>query len=309
MPVFFYKGTRIPTKFPSGTEYTGDYRKENGLWRQRVRAVHYTIYVDRVWLMDFVISTYLLLLVKKTFGLRAGVFRLAVCAAAGALLFVLLLLLPGVAFPAKVFVQAVCLELILLKAAFSFRTKEWMIRSYLCMNGFGLFLGGFICAAVGFLPGMKRNLSTGKVLLAATMAAGLVSLYLEFRKKRGGELYAVKLDFYGETFSAKGFADSGNSLYEPYGGRPVSIVGKQAVGKFLERIPPEKRYLVPFHSIGKEQGLLEAAELPLLTVEIGEEKYVFQKAVVAFSEETVTKKGNYQVILHPEHAGNKIRRK
>lgn len=271
--------------------------------------MHYTIYVDKVWLMDFVISTYLLLLVKKNFGLRAGVFRLAVCAAVGALFFVLLLLLPGVSFPIKVFVQAVCLELFLLKAAFSFRTKEWMIRSYLCMNGCGLFLGGFVCFSAGFLPGMRKNLSAGKVLLAATAAAGLMSLYLDFRKKRNGGLYTVKLDFYGETFTAKGLADSGNSLYEPYGGRPVSIVGKQTVGEFLERIPPEKRYLVPFHSIGKEHGLLEAAELPLLTVEIGEEKYVFQKAVVAFSEETVTKKGNYQVILHPEHVGNRIRRK
>lgn len=271
--------------------------------------MHYTIYVDKVWLMDFVISTYLLLLVRKTFGLRAGVFRLAVCAAAGALLFVLLLLLPGVSFPVKVFVQAVCLEFFLLKAAFSFRTKERMVRSYLCVNGYGLFLGGFVCFAVGFMPGMKKNLSTGKVLLAATAAAGLVSLYLDFRKKRNGELYTVKLDFYGETFTAKGLADSGNSLYEPYGGRPVSIVEKRAVMAFLEKIPPEKRYLVPFHSIGKEHGLLEAAELPLLTVEDGEGNYVFQKAVVAFSEETVTKKGNYQVILHPEHVGSKIRRK
>lgn len=265
--------------------------------------MHYTIYVDRVWLVDFVISTYLLLLVKKSCRLKAGLFRLAACAAVGALLFVLLLLLPHVPFPVKLFVQAVCLEFLLLKAAFSFRTKERMVRSYICMNGYGLFLGGAVCFAGGFLPGTGEGLRTGKVLLTATAATGLMMLYLEFRERRKRVLYTVKLDFYGEVYTARGLADSGNSLYEPYGGRPVSIVGKEAVRAFLERVPPEKHCLVPFHSIGKEHGLLEAAELPLLTVEEGEEKYFFPKAVVGLSEEPVTKKGNYQVILHPEHAG------
>ena len=112
----------------------------------------------------------------------------------------------------------------------------------------------------------------------------------------------VKLDFYGEMLVCRGFVDSGNSLYEPYGGRPVSIIAREAAKPFLERIPPEKCYLVPFHSIGKEHGMLPAAELPTLSVEVGEEKRIVPKAVVAFSEEAPTKKGNYQVILHPKHA-------
>lgn len=264
--------------------------------------MHYTIYVDKIWLTDFVISTYLLLLVRKTYGLRAGLFRLTACAAAGALAFVLLLLLPGVPFPVKLFVQAVCLESLMLKAAFSFRTKEWMIRSYISMGCYGLFLGGFVCFLEGCLPGAERGLRAENVLLGATAAAGIAGLYLHFRKKGRCALYTVKLDFYGEVFVCRGLADSGNSLYEPYGARPVSVMAKETAKPFWERIPPEKRYLVPFHSIGKERGLLEAAELPFLEVENGTEHLVFPKAVVAFSEEAVTKKGNYQMILHPEHA-------
>lgn len=264
--------------------------------------MHYTIYVDRVWLTDFVVSTYLLLLVRKTYGLRAGLFRLAACAAVGALTFVLLLLLPGVPFPAKLFLQAVCLESLLLKAAFSFRTKEMAVRSYICLNGYGLFLGGTICFVCGYLPGMEENLRMGDVLLTVTVAAGALYLYLHLREGQRRRFYTVELDFYGEVLVCRGFADSGNSLYEPYGGRPVSVMARETAGALLARVPPEKRYLVPFHSIGKEGGLLEAAELPRMEVAAGEERYVFEKAVVAFCEEAVTKKGNYQVILHPEHA-------
>lgn len=263
--------------------------------------MHYIIYIDKVWLMDFVVSTYLLLLVRKACGLKSSLVRLVLCAAAGAAVFVLLLLLPGIGLPVKLFLQAVCVEYLVLKAAFSFRTKEMVVRSYICMSGYGLLLGGFLCFVSGYLPGGGLNVSLWGTLAAATVAAGFVWLYLHLRKRKKQALYTVKLDFYGETFVCRGLADSGNSLYEPYGHRPVSVLEKQAAELLLGRVPSEKHYLVPFHSIGKKHGLLAAVELPKIEVEEGEERAVFQKAVVALAEEKLTEKGNYQMILHPEH--------
>ncbi len=263
--------------------------------------MHYIIYIDKVWLMDFVISTYLLLLVRKTCGLRSSAVRLVLCAAAGAAVFVFFLLLPDIGLPVRLVLQAVCVEYLLLKTAFSFRTKEMAVRSYICMSGYGLLMGGFVCFVSGYLPGKKKSLSFWETLLAVTVAAGAVWLYLHIRKKRKREFYTVKLDFYGEMCVCRGFADSGNSLYEPYGGRPVSVLEKQAAGELLERVPPEKHFLVPFHSIGRKNGLLAAVELPQIQLEEGEERMVLKKAVVALSEENIAQKGNYQMILHPEH--------
>lgn len=262
--------------------------------------MHYVIYIDKVWLMDFVISTYLLLLVRKTCGLRSSIVRLLLCAAVGAAVFVFFLLLPGVWLPVKLFLQAVCVEYLLLKTAFSFRTKEMAVRSYICMSGYGLLLGGFVCFVSGYLPG-KRNPDLRGTLFAVTLAAGAVWLYLHIRKKRKRDFCTVKLDFYGETCVCRALVDSGNGLREPYGGRPVSVLEKQAAGELLSRVPPEKHYLVPFHSIGKEHGLLAAVELPQIEVEEGEESMVLKRAVVALSEETIAQKGNYQMILHPQH--------
>ena len=107
--------------------------------------MRYTIYIDRVWLMDFVITTYLLLLVRKTYRLKSGIIRLFISAAASAVAFVLLLLLPGIWWPVKLFVQAVCMEPLLLKAAFSFRAKEMVVKSYICMSSYALFMGGLVC--------------------------------------------------------------------------------------------------------------------------------------------------------------------
>lgn len=262
--------------------------------------MHYIVYIDKVWLMDFVISTYLLLLVRRTYRLGGSPGRLAGIAAAGASVFVLLLLLPDIGWPVKLFVQAVCIEPLLLKAAFSFRTKEMVVKSYVCLSGYGIFLGGFTCFVCGFAPGIRENLNMWTVLSVTSAAAGLVGLYLHLPKRRVRELYTVKLDFYGETLTCRGLADSGNRLYEPYGGRPVSVLAKQAAGELWERVPPDKHCLVPFHSIGKKHGLLDAVELPGMEVDDGEQRKVFRKAVIALSEEVLTQEGNYQMILHPK---------
>ena len=46
--------------------------------------------------------------------------------------------------------------------------------------------------------------------------------------------------------------------------------------------------------------MLRAVELPWMEVDDGEERRIFTKAVAALSEEVLTGKGGYQVILHPE---------
>lgn len=263
--------------------------------------MHYTIYIDKVWLMDFAVSTYLLLLVRKTYGLKGSLVRLILSAAAGAAVSTFLLLWPGIGLPVKLFLQAVCVEYLVLRAAFSFRTKEMVVRSYVCMGGYGLFFGGFLCAVAGFWPGRKFTL--WRALSTVTAAAGFAGAYLHVRRKRGEVLYTVRLDFYGETHVCKGFADSGNSLYEPYSGRPVSVLERKAVEKILARVPQEKRFLVPFHSIGRKHGLLTAVELPRMEVEDRGEITVFQRVVLALALERLTEQGNYQMILHPKHIG------
>ncbi len=264
--------------------------------------MQYIIYIDKVWLMDFVLSTYLLFLVRQACGLKNSFLRLTAASAAGASLFIVILLLPGAGFLTKLFLQAVCVNPLLLKAAFSFRTKEMVVKAYICMNGCGILLGGMVACLSGYLPGMRSKPDLWRVLLVSTVAAALVSLclYIGRKRKRGGRLYAVKLDFYGEMLMCRGLADSGNSLYEPYGRRPVCVLDGQAAGGLLEKVPPEKRYLVPFHSIGKRHGLLFAVELPCMEVDDGEEKRVFQKVVVALSDEPLTGKTEYQMLLHPE---------
>ncbi len=267
--------------------------------------MRFEVYVDKLWLTDFLMNTYLLLLVRQTFGLKSRLPKLFFGAAANAAAFVFLLLLPGVGIWIKVFFQAVPMNLLLLQAAFSFRTKEMVVKSYACMNGYGLLFGGMLYFFSAYVPGGQGRISMLTVIVNGAVTALAVGFYLHYRKRRGKHagIYQVTLDFYGERLTCKGFADSGNSLYEPYGKRPVAVLHKQAAEKLLEKVPLEKHYLIPYHSIGKQHGLLSAVELPMMQVGNGEHQEIFHKVVVALSEEKLSGRQDYQLILHPDFVG------
>lgn len=264
--------------------------------------MHYKIYIDKLWLTDFVMNTYLLLLVRQTYGLRSKLSKVFFSAAINGAIFVILLLLPGVPFWVKLLFQAVPVNLLLLQTAFSFQTKEMVVKSYICMNGYGLLFGGMLFALSVYPAGKKLGTTVFGVLLSGGATALFVSAYLYYKRKTGKKsgLYTVTLDFYGEQFVCRGFADSGNSLCEPYGGRPVAVLEKKAAEKFLERVPAEKHYFIPFHSIGKKHGLLAAIELPAMEVTDGEHREVFRKVVVALAEDKLSAAQDYQMILHPQ---------
>lgn len=264
--------------------------------------MHYKIYIDKLWFVDFVMNTYLLLLVRQTFGFRSRLFKVFISAALSGVVFVVLLLLPGLPLWLKILFQALPGNFLLLQAAFSFRTKETAVRSYACMNGYALLLGGMLFALSGYPAGKKLGTSAFGVLFCGGGTALLAGVYLHDKKKRAKSrgLYQVTLDFYGKSLVCRGFLDSGNSLREPYASRPVAVLEKAAAEGFLERVPDEKHFLIPFHSIGKQHGLLSAVELPAMEVDGKGRREVFEKVVVALADGKLSARGGYQMILHPQ---------
>lgn len=265
--------------------------------------MYYEIYIDKLWFMDFIINTYLLLLVRETFGLKCRIRRLLLAAAGNAAAFVTLFLLPGPGSMLKLFIQLGLINLSLPWAAFSLRTKERIVKSYFCMNGYGLLLGGATLAVTN-LPFWKKDVSEklSGIFFTESLIFLAVFAYLYFRRKeKSRTIYRVELDFYGEKLSCAGLLDSGNSLFEPYGGRPVSILEEKTAGELAGRVPEEKRLLIPYHSIGKSHGILPAVELPEIIIDTGEEKLINRKAVVALCGERLSGTQRYQMILHPEY--------
>jgi stage II sporulation protein GA (sporulation sigma-E factor processing peptidase) len=118
----------------------------------------------------------------------------------------------------------------------------------------------------------------------------------------------VRLVINGRTKDIIALVDTGNSLREPYTGKPVHIVCMDSV---LEMINDMDLYsgnlkYVPFQSIGKKNGLLKTIEFDEMLVysidkmsgEIKELIYKEESVIIGLFEGVLSGKSEFEMILH-----------
>ena len=106
----------------------------------------------------------------------------------------------------------------------------------------------------------------------------------------------VKISLQGRELELSALIDTGNSLYDPVTGKPVSIISKQ-VSKNLLREDRGIRY-ISLRTLTNTDSFL-----PLICVEklwiLDEHQRCFEHVLFAVANEEFSKNGKYQVILNP----------
>lgn len=93
--------------------------------------------------------------------------------------------------------------------------------------------------------------------------------------------------------------DTGNHLADPVSKAPVCLISGKLASQIDSLFMPEKYHAIPFQSIGKDRGILNAYELPFLTVEDHEQRVRKEHVIVAICNTGIPEKSIYQMILHP----------
>ena len=99
-----------------------------------------------------------------------------------------------------------------------------------------------------------------------------------------------------------GLYDTGNRLYEPIRKKPVSIIGKELAMRLLEGEQEWGRRfrLIPYSSIGVENGLMKGFVADELVVFVNRYSFVYAHPVLAVAEQSFGKRDGYEIILHPD---------
>lgn len=248
--------------------------------------MHYELYVDSLFLLNFIMNLYLLMLVDKTaYGMaRRG--RLLAGAAAGAACFLLPFLMAAPA-AVKFILGAAAGTVGMLCITFPVKSLRMFLKllERLALYSFGL--GGGMLFLLRCLPGLRTYLTGVMGILG--MGGLFYLLFGRFRCVRDMEhsLCRAVLSGEGKRVEATALVDSGNSLIEPLSGRPVCIVGRSLFDSFWEKAPEHFR-AIPYHSIGKKRGILPGFLLPGLELETEGMTYVFHDVYIAVSEEVIS---------------------
>ena len=255
----------------------------------------YELYVDSLFLVNFVMNLYLLILVNKSTMRTATRMRIVAGAGVGAVVYVSAFLI-GLPAKWKVPFLLVLGSGLMLEITFRPRSLRSIMKLLGRLGCYSFLMGGLFLFVGGISPLFQRMLTR----LSGVLGCGAILFLVlgwarerERRKQMDSEC-RVKLSAGQADVSVIALVDSGNHLTEPISGKPVSVVNPDIFAKLWTEEPQLYR-IVPYRSVGQRHGLLKAYCVPVLELEIDGMRKQIWNAYIAVSEEA----GATGMLLHP----------
>ena len=265
--------------------------------------MYYKLYIDSVFILQLTSNLYLLSLAGRILKCTATHGRILMGAALGALMVCGAILVPAGTVGIRILASTIPVSMCMLYVTFRIRHRSKLIYASLVMAGCGFFLGGTMIWILNRL----RMVLKGDVSLAFTLIAGYLSYLLLLktvgflRRKRESSLKTVviRVPEPEREIPVRALLDTGNHLTDPLSGEPVCVISEKLAGEISACFRPEKYHAVPFRSIGRESGILDAYELPELLIEEEECRIRKEHVIVAICNTGISEESIYQMILHP----------
>lgn len=263
-----------------------------------------TLYLDVIFLTAFLLDFTVLFFFGKLFSFEVKGIRLLLGAFIGGIFEILPWVLPFT-IPMLLRIPIIYIGIPILQLLLTYLLKRWQdfVKGILFYYGIVFLMGGLLEWLMRKLPGVFQ--SKYNLLL---LCGAIIFLLLFFMKckeilyeqlKISDTYLAVQLLIGDKKISCMGLMDTGNQLFDPISKKPVIIIERRLLAE--NEIKPElNRYrLIPYKSVGKQDGLLEGFVAEKLLIEEKKHIRVIEKVVVGIYDGELSKDRAYEVILNP----------
>lgn len=260
----------------------------------------YDIYIENFLLVSFWMDYLILNLVKKLLSCSATQPRLLLGACFGAVFSSVTLFFMSVPFMGWEIITYTLTGMLMLRITFAIKDMTFMVRAMTVFFSVLVFVGGVLSYLSSHVEGLiNYGGSYLTVIGIGTFFCIIIMRFIQKEKERGkNTLFLVTLKQGDFKKTVKGLWDTGNHLTEPLSGKTVSIVEEDVMQELLRVIPEGRLRIVPFHSVGCENGVLYAYRIDEMTVEDGCGKNVLiREPYVGVYEGKMSKQNTYQMIL------------
>ena len=175
---------------------------------------------------------------------------------------------------------------------------------------------------------MKNGLFLGTyplktIILGAIVAFAIIIIAVKIIRKKfttKDMICDIEIMLNNKKINTKALIDTGNMLKEPITNTPVVVVEKillyecipkeilnninQIIGGDLEKIPQQiqsqyisKLKLIPFSSLGKQNGMLLGIKADEIEVEKEEDKKITKNVIIGIYDKSLTKRGEYCALV------------
>lgn len=295
-----------------------------------------TIYLDAIFLLNLLFNYLILLLVQLITQHVTNKWRILFGAFIATLIVPLTIYFPH-SFFTTIFGKVIFSVLIIFSSFKLLSMKQFLkllFSFYFISFGIG---GGLI--AVHFLMNNSFSMTEHGILtynrgygdvfswIFVLIGFPIVWLFTKLRMDRHmvdqiryNEIYSVKIEINGKSFTTNGFIDSGNQLIDPITRAPVIICDEQFLRQFFQAeewsslkkaydqldvdlIPMNWRkrvFVVPFKGVEGSQNILFTLRPDLLTVYYDGKELITEKVQIGIQFSQLTEDRRYHCLLHPK---------
>lgn len=293
------------------------------------------VYPDLIFILNFFYDLVLLLIVKKINRNKSTRLRLIAASALGGLVAVLVSMFIWMHYLLRFFLMYILASVFMILIAFGKGKVSDLIKQVILLNIISFLAGGLINAVyyhsnfrLVFLNLGRgivlSNISYKLIVLMFSLFLPLVVILLYLKRwyeKNRPLIYKVDLVYGENKITANGLMDTGNCLYDPILQKPVILIEDKLIEslvtpefyKDIHKIKESqdesqwdfistdlsKLRFIPYKSVGKS-GILLAIKLDELLIYTERETICNEKVIAAISDNSLSTKDIYQVILHRE---------
>lgn len=275
----------------------------------------YIVYLDVFFMINFIMDYMIILITSRITKVKKKRIRQLAGAGCGAL-YSVIVIKPLTNHLFKITLVNILIAAVMVLISFGFTSASVYIK-----NVFLLFVVSFTMSGIinylyysTVIGKYVRNVLSGnsnkvvnarKFILVSVLAYILLSAIVRiiFSVRKDMELYYdVKITFRGKSVVVRGLYDTGNGLTEPVSGKMVHIAEYKILKPLLEGDEKAKEniYVIPFHSIGEEDGIMYGIRMDEMVVLVDDEPKFLYNPIIGIYTGNVSKRGNYSVILNRE---------
>lgn len=258
------------------------------------------IYIDSIFMMNFIMDFFLLLLTAGTLKKTATFLRILAASLIGSAGYCLTLCFVPLPYLMTVLLCMIPTAILMVKVGCGTKKLKETLYGTGYLFTYAFLLGGFLL----FLRNRFPFFSGDSMALTALFGClGFLVLRRGIRKYaavRRNHFCRVIIPGDNSDLLVDGLIDTGNGLREPVSGRPVAVLERDVWKKMKRWERPEKYRVIPFHSIGKAGGILEGYEVDHIRIEYENGSRELERAWVAVYDGKLSQGDAYQMLLPPE---------
>lgn len=292
-----------------------------------------TIYIDIVLIENLIMNYIILLATGIVAKIQIKHIRLIIASLLGAIYTVISYM--KVLEIYSNFLLKLLLSIIIIYIAYNPQRMRKMWKMLLIFYMVSFVFGGAAFALIYFIKPqdiiMKNGLFLGTyplktVILGAIVAFSLIIGTFKILKSKLSKkdiICSIEINLNNKKIKTNALIDTGNMLKEPFSNTPVVVIEKtllydsmpkeilnhldEIIGGDFKNIPEKiqekyisKLKLIPFSSLGKQNGMLLGIKPQYIKIIKEEEIKTKENVILGIYQQSLTKKGEYQAIIGME---------